>query len=140
MARVALMLLIFFCESGAAAQFLPSQIRKVPQRSELNCSWEEAQVQFSTRRELEILIRSVLEPHFRVGAENPARAPMMPTRLCDLQCQVHCDNSSLDGPGRSDNVAEYYLRLSNRREGANNGTSVATGGRIPCPGAPRTNL
>jgi hypothetical protein len=52
----------------------------------------------------------------------------MPTRLCDLKCQVHRDNSSLDGPGRSNNVAAYYLRLSNYREG-NNARDVRSYGR-----------
>ena len=94
MAGVALMLRIIFCGSGGRrAISCLLQIRKVSRRSELNCSWEEAQIQFSGRRELEILIKSVLEPHFRSRTENPsprtgARDHADPC-LCDLQCQVH---------------------------------------------------
>jgi hypothetical protein len=55
MAGVALMLRIIFCGSGGRrAISCLLQIRKVSRRSELNCSWEEAQIQFSGRRELEI--------------------------------------------------------------------------------------
>ena len=45
----------------------------------------------------------------------------MPTHLCDLQRQVHRDNSSLDGPGRSNNVAAYY---SNHQEEGNSALDV----------------
>jgi hypothetical protein len=63
-----------FCGSGGRrAISCLLQIRKGPRRSELNYSWEEAQIQFSGRRELEILIRSVLEPHFRSRSGKPAR-------------------------------------------------------------------
>jgi hypothetical protein len=73
MAGVALMLRIIFCGSGGRrAISCLLQIRKVPRRSELDCLWEEAQIQFSGRRELEILIKSVLEPHFRSRTENPS--------------------------------------------------------------------
>jgi hypothetical protein len=47
----------------------------------------------------------------------------VPTRLCDLQRQVHRDNSPLDGPGRN-NVGAYYLRLFNHREEGNSALDV----------------
>ena len=52
MAGVAFMLLIISCGSGGGrAISCLLQIRKGPRLSELNYSWEEAQIQFSGRRE-----------------------------------------------------------------------------------------